>query len=314
MSFGSNNDSDDVAGVVTTDLMSVLTLVFLLALGVGLLLAGGLAVTAQSLSIDATLSELVVQEQRERLQQLVAAERAQRVLSAAWSERETELIAETENYAAGEVFLRDRQGMGVQLANDIIQFQSGRPEPEVDAARLDEARRRLCAALQLFRDTALQNEAYDVERLGSNPFEYLEIVVEGHADAMPLVSRVAGSNSNWALSSNRASQVLQRLVVPEDLYLEHPELRSVDQSSVCLESVTEFDNSLSTSRLFCDQNCLLSRHIRIVAAGRGSMQSECMFRSDLTPSERNAACEHDRFAVLRVFVRTDRLLEAFRQD
>jgi hypothetical protein len=312
-------DDDDVSSVVVTDLMSVLALVFLLALGVGLIIAGGLAMTAQSLSVDAALSEIVVQTQREQLRQqeerllrLAAAERAQQVLSAAWESRQQELVQAEGLFAEGAIFLRDGQGIGVQLASDIIQFQSGRPEPVVDQVRLEEARRRLCTALQRFRDTALAHEAYDVERLGSNPFEYLEVVVEGHADGMPLSGGSSASgNSNWALSSNRAAQVLLRLVVPEDLYLQEPQLLRNDLTDVCLQTVPPNRIPGLSARRLCDANCLLSRHIRIVAAGRGSMQSQCMFIPNVTDEQRAVFCEQERFAVLRVFVRTDRLLEAF---
>ena len=172
------------------------------------------------------------------------------------------------------VFRADDLGAGVKLDADILFDLADFELRDTDQVNvlIGTARTRLCAALEAFRST------YRVPPgalgLGS-PFDYLELSFEGHADRS-----VGRSLSNWDLSSRRATSLLEAFVIPETA------------------------SQLATGNLPCRPGTdglpqLDGRLVRVVASGRGSMDAGACGTEEV--------CAEDRYALLRITLRMDRV-------
>lgn len=248
------------------DLMAVISFSFLLLLGVAMLSSGTLLLVAKAQALS-------VQIARYELAQLETARLVQEVLERSRTELLDELLRDDGSVSA---FRLDDMGAGVKLDADIL-FDLGKYElrrSDDATAVLDSARVRLCSALERYRDTF--EPPPGAEALG-DPFRYLEVSFEGHADR----SR-SRELSNWALSSRRATTLLERFAVPED------------------DAVPP--NPAAPCRVLAEEDGprLESRVVRVVASGRGSMDAGLC-------GEDQEICDADRYALIRITVRMDRV-------
>lgn len=249
-----------------SDLMAVISFSFLLLLGVAVLSAFTQLVVARA---ETSFNRIATFE----LAQLDTAREVQRVLDQSRAALIGVLIGGEEDETAYEL---DDMGAGVMLNADIL-FEVGEYElketHEVEDL-LGDARVRLCNALELYAETFQPPSG--AERL-TNPFRYLEVSFEGHAD------RIRGRGlSNWALSSRRATSLLEAFVVPED------EATPLDPTAPCRQIESR------------EADRIESRTVRVVASGRGAMDAgRCEDGRD--------DCPMDRFALLRISVRMDRV-------
>lgn len=264
------NRSDSWAALA--DLMAVISFSFLLLLGVAVLSAGTLLLVAKAQSLSARISMYEVSQLMAELEKLETARAVQGVLDRSRNALINELVQEHDGERA--VFRLDDLGAGVKLDADIL-FDLGdfdlRRTADVEAL-LDVARRRLCRALELYQETYVPPEGAGELKY---PFRYLEVSFEGHADRSQ-----GGDLSNWALSSRRATTLLEAFVVPED------DAEPPDPTAVCRSA-----NGGAAHRLE-------SKVIRVVAAGRGAMDAG---------SCDEEVCAADRYALLRITVRMDRV-------
>lgn len=259
-----------------TDLMAVLSFAFLLLLGVAILSAGTMLLVARSQTISVRIAQYELQMLQDELRELEAAKAVQEVADRSRAALLETLVAQR---GAQSVFLRDDEGAGVKLDADIL-FELGdsrlRNTTEVNEL-LANARGRLCEALERYQETFEPPEGMDRSML-RNPIEYLEVSFEGHAD------RTFGRGSNnWRLSSNRATSLLESFVVPER------DAEPPDPSRVCRPSTDGSPPRIE------------SRVVRVFAAGRGAM--------DAGNCGEQRQCAEDRYALLRITVRMDRVLQ-----
>jgi outer membrane protein OmpA-like peptidoglycan-associated protein len=280
------NPDGDIFSRVATDLMANLSLAFLLALGVGILMAGQLALVSQSLSMQAALAEKEVEYQQRELEETEAVRRMQKVLDGAWDRSLDEMTQPRlipGPSITARVFDIDNKAGGVKLNADVL-FETGSAElkttPEA-VAMLGAAKSALCEALEAF-ERRVRADA-EAARVLQRPFDYVEVVFEGHADAVR-----SWSVSNWSLSTQRATALLTRFAVDEN------EAPADNLQRSCRESGGE-------SRLD-------AHVVRVIAAGRGSM--------DATPCTDRQACgrAEDRYALIRMIIRMDKVLAAYRAD
>jgi hypothetical protein len=247
------------------DLMSVISFSFLLLLGVAILSASTLRLVANAQTLSVKIAQY-------ELAQLEVARLVQEVLEQSRGALMDELMRA--DSSGSVVFRADDLGAGVKLDADILfdlaDFEL-RNTDEVSVL-IGTARTRLCAALEAFRST--YRVPPGAVGLGS-PFDYLELSFEGHADRS-----VGRRLSNWALSSRRATSLLEAFVVPETA------------------------SHLATDQLPCQPGTdglplLDGRVVRVVASGRGSMDAGACGTEDV--------CAEDRYALLRITVRMDRV-------
>lgn len=273
------NNEEDRSTVVVTDLMANMAMAFLLALSIGIMLAGGFALAAQSSRIEASIAALELEHQAARLRRLAAAESMIQFLEGTWQTMLVDLTEPVDALAGQSVFVADAATQGVRLNADIL-FGSGssrlRSSDEA-VALIDAARERLCDALDSFQSRVANDPV--ASRVLEDPYEYIEVVFEGHAD------RVIGDGmSNWELSSSRAMSLLLEFSVDER-----------DAAAV----------GASPCRMVGTQRRIESQRVRVIAAGRGSMDAGgCGDEMD---------CPADRYALIRTVIRVDKVLQRFRE-
>jgi outer membrane protein OmpA-like peptidoglycan-associated protein len=248
--------------------MAVISFSFLLLLGVAILSAGTLLLVAKAQTLSVKIA-------RYELAQLETARLVQEVLDKSRGELIAELIHTEDGNSA---FRLDDLGAGVKLDADIL-FDSG----EFELLRSDEveillagARVRLCRALERYSysfDPPVGAEAL------TDPFRYLEVSFEGHADRSS-----SRELSNWALSSRRATTLLEAFVVPED---------DAEPSNVFAPCRYSDEEDSGGPRIE-------SKSVRVVASGRGAMDAGACGVDE-------EACGADRYALLRITVRMDRV-------
>ena len=280
---GRKDGSSDIFSKVATDLMANLALAFLLALGVGVLLAGQMAVSSRSLAAQATIAEREVDYQKKQLEKLAAAKAMQQFLESSWTTALQEMTkpVEVPGFGQRSVFAKDAKQEGVKLNADIL-FATGSSElkasPEAQAT-LGAAQRALCNALQNFAQQVADDPT--ASRVLVSPFDYVEVVFEGHADA--LRSR---KGSNWQLSTARATSLLTRFAIDEN-----------DPNPAGVTACREISGL----------PLLDSRLVRVIAAGRGSMEAKC--------GAGDVVCDksEDRYALIRLIIRMDKVLARYQE-
>ena len=284
MAADNHDGGTDIFSKIATDLMANLALAFLLALGVGILLAGQMSLFSRSLAAQATIAEKEVDYQKKQLEKLAAAKAMQQFLESSWTTALNEMTQPVDVPGFGQraVFAKDAKQEGVKLNADIL-FGTGSSElmasPEAEAT-LGAAQRALCNALQNFAQQVADDPT--ASRVLVSPFDYVEVVFEGHADAVR-----SRRGSNWQLSTARATSLLTRFAIDEN-----------DPNPA----------GITACREIAGLPLLDSRLVRVIAAGRGSMEAKCG-AGDLVCNK-----SEDRYALIRLIIRMDKVLARYQEQ